>query len=166
MNRLSITPFLITITLIILFFLILAPGKALSTDLNQTGNITNDSFSKAKKILLTKIYSDPEHRIDLYCGCAYDGKKAVDFSSCGYVPEKDNNRAHRIEWEHVVPVEAFGQSFKEWREGHPDCVDNRGKAFKGRKCAEKVNHEFRRMQADMYNLYPAAGEPNRKHKAT
>ena len=87
-------------------------------------------------------------------------KKEVDFTSCGYMPQKDNKRAHRIEWEHVVPAEAFGQSFKEWREGHPDCVDNRGKSFKGRKCAEKVNPEFRQMQADMYNLYPAVGEVN------
>lgn len=39
-------------------------------------------------------------------------------------------------------------------------MDNRGKSFKGRKCAEKVNLEYRRMQADMYNLYPAVGEVN------
>ena len=59
-----------------------------------------------------------------------------------------------------MPAEAFGQSFREWREGHPDCVDSRGRSFKGRKCAEKVNPEYRRMQADMYNLYPAVGEIN------
>ena len=27
-------------------------------------------------------------------------------------------------------------------------------------CREKVNEEFKRMQADMYNLYPAIGEVN------
>jgi len=59
-----------------------------------------------------------------------------------------------------VPVEAFGQSFVEWREGHPDCVDSKRRSFKGRKCAEKVNPENRLMQADMYNLYPAVGEVN------
>ena len=32
--------------------------------------------------------------------------------------------------------------------------------FSRRKCAEKVNEEYRRMQADMYNLYPAIGEVN------
>ncbi len=36
----------------------------------------------------------------------------------------------------------------------------RGKKFKGRKCAEKMNKEYKRMQADMYNLYPAIGEVN------
>jgi len=126
----------------------------------QLANTTNDSFNKSKQLLHNVIYKDAASRQDIYCGCKYDEKKAVDFDSCGYRPEKDNERAHRIEWEHAVPAEAFGQSFKEWREGHPDCVDNRGKAFRGRKCAEKVNPEYRRMQADMYNLYPAVGEVN------
>lgn len=126
----------------------------------QPGNTTNDSFSKTKQTLQKAIYNEPEHRIDIYCGCQYNQRKEVDFTSCGYRPEKDNKRAHRIEWEHVVPAEAFGQSFKEWREGHPDCIDNRGRSFKGRKCAEKVNLEFRYMQADMFNLYPAVGEVN------
>ena len=32
--------------------------------------------------------------------------------------------------------------------------------FKGRKCVEKVNREYRLMQSDMYNLYPAIGAVN------
>ena len=76
------------------------------------------------------------------------------------MPVKDGRRAYRLEWEHVVPAEAFGHSFKEWREGDPACVDSKGKAFKGRKCAEKVNMQFRYMQADMHNLTPAIGEVN------
>ena len=39
-------------------------------------------------------------------------------------------------------------------------MDRKGKAFKGRACAEKVNADYRRMQADMYNLYPAIGSVN------
>ena len=144
----------------ILTVLISASGVVIGADDVQTGNTTNDSFNKSKKLLERVIYKEQEHRIDIYCGCKYDEKKEVDFTSCGYRPERDNKRAHRIEWEHVVPAEAFGQSFREWREGHPDCVDSKGRSFKGRKCAEKVNHEFRRMQADMYNLYPAVGEVN------
>lgn len=132
----------------------------------QLANTTNDSFNKSKQLLHNVIYKDAASRQDIYCGCKYDEKKAVDFDSCGYRPEKDTERAHRIEWEHAVPAEAFGQSFKEWREGHPECVDNRGKAFRGRKCAEKVNPEYRRMQADMYNLYPAVGEVNGLRSST
>ena len=119
-------------------------------------NTQISSFSKSKKLLL-KVYKD--HPFTLYCGCSFKGKKP-DLSSCGYVPKKDRKRANRIEWEHVVPAHAFGQSFSEWRKGHPKCVSKKGKKFKGRKCAQKINEEYRRMQADMFNLYPAIGEVN------
>jgi deoxyribonuclease-1 len=63
-------------------------------------------------------------------------------------------------WEYIVPTHAFGQSFKEWREGHPDCVDRKGKPFKGNNCARKRNIKFRYMESDLYNLVPAIGEIN------
>ena len=122
--------------------------------LSQNTQIT--SFSKSKK-LLRKLYKD--NPVTLYCGCSYKGKKP-NLSSCGYIPKKNKKRANRIEWEHVVPAHAFGQSFSEWRNGHPKCVKKNGKKFKGRKCAGKVNKEYKRMQADMFNLYPAIGEVN------
>ena len=78
----------------------------------------------------------------------------------GFTTPKHEKRADKIEWEHSLPAENFGQTFAEWREGSPECVDNKGKAFKGRKCAEKVSPEYRLMQADMYNLYPAIGAVN------
>ena len=121
---------------------------------NQNTRIT--SFSNSKKLLL-KLYK--AHPVTLYCGCSFKGKK-TDLSTCGYIPMKDNKRASRIEWEHVVPAHAFGQSFSEWKNGHPKCVNKKGKKFKGRKCAEKMNEEYRRMQADMFNLFPAIGEVN------
>ena len=65
-----------------------------------------------------------------------------------------------MEWEHIVPAENFGRAFVEWREGHPECVDSKGKPFRGRRCAEKVNVEFRRMKADMHNLAPSIGAVN------
>ena len=136
---------LILIALILLYYF-----QAFS----QNTQIT--SFSKSKKLLL-KLYKD--NPVTLYCGCSFKGKKPI-LSSCGYIPKKNKNRANRIEWEHVVPANAFGQSFSEWRNGHPKCVRKNGKKFKGRKCAEKVNEEYRRMQADMFNLYPAIGEVN------
>ncbi|MDO5538174.1 MAG: endonuclease, partial [Desulfovibrionaceae bacterium] len=58
------------------------------------------------------------------------------------------------------PAENFGQIFSEWREGDPQCVKRDGTPFKGRRCAEKVNMEYRYMQSDMYNLYPAIGSVN------
>jgi deoxyribonuclease-1 len=96
--------------------------------------------------------------LTLYCRCAYRGKR-IDLPSCGLVPARDPRRAARLEWEHVVPAEAFGQSFSEWRDGGPKCRKGRGKPFRGRKCAEK-NPEFNRMEGDLYNLFPEDGEVN------
>lgn len=121
------------------------------------GNTTIQSFSKAKKILLKQVYHD--HRVTFYCRCEYTIDKKVSDRN-GYVPKKDNKRANRIEWEHVVPAHAFGQSFKEWREGHPECVDSKGKSFKGRNCSRKMVVKFRYMESDLYNLVPAVGEIN------
>lgn len=121
------------------------------------GNRTIQSFNKAKRNQ-KKVYHD--HRITLYCNCSYKNKKDINRKSCGYIPKRDTSRAKRVEWEHVVPAENFGRSFKEWREGHPECVNRKGKSFKGRNCARKMNHKFRYMEADMYNLYPAIGELN------
>lgn len=128
---------------------ILAPALVLAA-----GNTANDSFARAKK-MLSQVYED--HRVTLYCGAQYDAQGNVTLPEGIVIPIK---RANRVEWEHVVPAENFGRAFDEWREGSPECVDNRGKAFKGRKCAEKVNPEYRLMQADMYNLYPAIGAVN------
>ena len=137
------------------YILIIISLIILSSDAySQNTQIT--SFSKSKKLLL-KVYKD--NPFTLYCGCTFKGKKP-NLSSCGYIPKKDKKRANRIEWEHVVPAHAFGQSFSEWRNGHPKCVSKKGKKYKGRKCAQKKNEEYRRMQADMFNLYPAIGEVN------
>lgn len=121
------------------------------------GNVWNDSFNKAKKTLEQQVYYD--HRVTLYCGATFDEKKNVTLPE-GFTVSKHEKRAGKVEWEHVVPAENFGQTFAEWREGDAQCVDNRGKAFKGRKCAEKTNKDYRYMQADLYNLYPAIGAVN------
>lgn len=59
-----------------------------------------------------------------------------------------------------MPAHALGQSFKEWREGHPECVDSKGKSFKGRNCTRKMLIKFRYMESDMHYLVPAVGEIN------
>ncbi len=121
-------------------------------------NIRIDSFSKAKRLLHSEVYDAP-HRQTLYCGATYRDDKEVIWPE-GFFTDKHLKRAKRIEWEHVVPAENFGRDLVEWREGHPQCVNSKGKPFKGRKCAEKMVMEYRYMQADMYNLYPAIGAVN------
>lgn len=147
------------------------------------GNTEIDSFNRAKHLLETKVYKD--HRVTLYCEASFDEKKNVILPK-GFTTLQHEKRAKKIEWEHVVPAENFGRNFVEWREGDPRCVNESGtkldfssfskliesfvnsflysntqtKSFKGRKCAEKVNYDFRLMQADLYNLYPAIGAVN------
>ena len=148
MNNLKkLVSFLISLTLIFLF-----TGPTYSAD---HGNTTIQSFSKAKKILLSQVYQD--HKTTFYCGCSFTAKKEI-LPCDNYSPKKQWKRAHRLEWEHIVPAHAFGQSFPEWRNGHPKCKNREGKSFKGRNCARKVALKFRYMESDLYNLVPAVGE--------
>lgn len=121
------------------------------------GNTTNEDFRDAKKMLERKVYMD--HRVTLYCGYAFDKKKNVDLPA-GFTTPGHKERAGRVEWEHVVPAENFGRAFKEWREGSGQCINDKGHFYKGRRCAEKLSKEFRLMQADMFNLFPAVGAVN------
>jgi deoxyribonuclease-1 len=129
----------------------------LITSSTLAANQEIQSFSKAKNILEKQVYNN--HRTTLYCGATFDAEKKVTPTK-GFTTTKYVKRAKRIEWEHIVPAENFGRTFSEWRDGHKQCINSKEKSFKGRKCAEKVNNEYRHMQADMFNLYPAIGAVN------
>lgn len=122
-------------------------------------NATNSSFYRAKKMLEEKVYLQISERYTLYCQAPFDQQKKIT-APIGFKSSKFQKRARRLEWEHVVPAENFGRHFKEWREGNVRCINSKGKYYKGRRCAEKMNVQFRYMQADMYNLYPAIGAVN------
>jgi len=105
------------------------------------------SFSQAKNEAI-KIYKD--HPITFYCGCeiSWQGKKGTpNLNSCGYQVRKQEKRASRIEWEHVVPAWQFGHQLQCWQQG-------------GRKLCSKSDPIFRSMEADLHNLTPAIGEVN------
>ncbi|WP_318414279.1 endonuclease [Photobacterium leiognathi] len=136
-----------------------AVAQATTYHANPLGNNSNDSFSKAKKIMQKDIYIAPQDMKTIYCGADFNNQKYVTLPS-GFSTEVYKKRVKRWEAEHVVPAENFGRAFSEWREGAAVCVDSKGKAFKGRKCAEKANKEYRFMQSDLYNLYPAVGAVN------
>lgn len=142
----------------LLFSVILLTGLLLAT---------NQSFSKSKKEL-RKIYKG--HQTTVYCDCKYnykDKKNMIDRKFCGYIPRNErtkkgkvNQRARRIEWEHLIPAENFGRQFSCWRDGNAKCVNSKGKSYKGRRCCTKVNKKYKIMQADMHNLFPSVGELN------
>lgn len=121
------------------------------------------SFSSAKKKLEKEVYLDNDERKTLYCLASFDDQKNIQ-APAGFVSEKYQKRAKRVEWEHVVPAENFGRNFKAWREGNSRCVNKKQESYKGRRCAEKVDKQYRFMQADMYNLYPAIGSVNAARK--
>lgn len=105
------------------------------------------SFSAAKQQAV-KIYQD--HPISFYCGCdiEWQGKKGIpNLETCGYQVRKQQTRASRIEWEHVVPAWQFGHHRQCWQKG-------------GRKNCSKNDQQFRLMEADLHNLTPAIGEVN------
>ena len=103
-------------------FLVTVFTLATSVHAASKGNTAIQSFSKSKKILIKQVYRG--HQTTFYCESQYTQGKQVIHTN-GYVPKKNSKRAHRLEWEHIVPAHAFGQSFKEWREGHPKCVSSR-----------------------------------------
>ena len=95
------------------------------------GNTTIQSFNKAKRTLLQQVYNNKGRTF--YCGCPFGGKEIL---ACeNYTPKKDSKRARRVEFEHIVAAEHFGQSFKEWREGHPECIDS--KEFQGKELRQE-----------------------------
>jgi deoxyribonuclease-1 len=126
------------------------------------------SFSKAKKLALSKVYKD--HHQSFYCGCSFNDNKQVDQASCGYEPRtpitksgKENIRDNRIEWEHVLPASKMGSHLSCWgseRNQFPQCVKSNGKLKSGRDCCQKVNLNFRNAHNDLVNLTPAIGEVN------
>ncbi|MBQ8482094.1 MAG: endonuclease [Alphaproteobacteria bacterium] len=144
------------------------------TNLNRSnaGNRYSQSFYAVKQVMLNKIYYD--YRRTLYCNAEFDRFKKikksqgfelpdirkVDFKVYDISSEELKRKSERLEWEHIVPAENFGRTFKEWSQGHKNCVSNKGKHFKGRSCAVKENENFRYMYTDMYNLYPVIGAVN------
>lgn len=106
------------------------------------------NFSHAKTELVKLYKNNPEQK-EFYCGCdfRFQGKKGiVDLPSCGYQSRKNQTRAQRIEWEHVMPAENFGRNLQCWKNG-------------GRKNC-KSDATFNQIEGDMHNLQPAIGEVN------
>lgn len=138
------------------------------------------SFSNAKKKAEKEVYFDRFKTF--YCGCDFvfddvndidnDGdtkETKVNPASCGYKPRnsvtssgKENKRASRIEWEHVMPANLIGGHLDQWKnpQNYDACKKKNGKYLTGRKCAIKTVPEFKRAYVDLNNLVPAVGELN------
>lgn len=76
-----------------------APVVANPSQGTGQGNITNQSFNSAKRMLEREVYFD--HRETIYCGAGFDERNNVT-APTGFITSKYLNRAKRIEWEHVL----------------------------------------------------------------
>jgi deoxyribonuclease-1 len=119
-----------------------------------------DSYSSTKRRLFEIVVGD--HPLTAYCGCRFDAAKRPDHDSCGYLPIDDDERANRVEVEHVVPASWIGQGRACWSKAI--CTDSKGRAFKGRKCCLAVDASFRLAYNDLHNLWPVIGEINERRQ--
>lgn len=115
-----------------------------------------DTYGLTKRRLFEVVLAD--RRETAYCGCRFDADKRPDFAGCGYVPIERDERALRVEVEHVVPASWIGQGRPCWSQRI--CHDRKGRAFKGRRCCLAVDPAFRRAYDDLINLVPVIGEIN------
>ncbi|GAA3526179.1 endonuclease [Zobellella aerophila] len=105
------------------------------------------SFRQAKKVAPRIYQGNP---VTFYCGCdiKQNGKQLVpDLASCGYQVRKQQRRASRVEWEHIVPAWELGHQRQCWQLG-------------GRKNCARTDAQFKQMEGDLHNLVPAIGEVN------
>lgn len=124
----------------------------------SNSSLFSSTFSQSKKLLLKKVYYD--HRFTFYCENPFEIKivngkeKALIIQDSKYYSQrkpftksgKKNERAKRVEFEHIIPAENFGRHLSCWKEG-------------GRKAC-KNDLIFKKMEADMHNLVPTIGEVN------
>jgi deoxyribonuclease-1 len=125
------------------------------------------SWSKAKSFsadIWENQTSQPGLYSSFYCGCDITRTGAssgeVDLNSCGYGTPKNENRATRLEWEHIVPAATLGSARQCWTTGLPQCKDSSGQAIKGRECCEMADPIYQMMSNDPVNLKPSIGEVN------
>lgn len=111
------------------------------------GNRIIHNFSQAKKILKKLDYFGIKEEI--YCGCEFSNGKIPRDAKCGLAARKNESRAFRIEFEHIVPFENQVGHTVVWDQGIPKCHEK-----KGRKCASKI---FGHLEGDLWNLWPSAG---------
>lgn len=110
------------------------------------------SYTQAKRLMYDHLGYDST----LYCGCPANPRdRTFDAPGCGYVPRNDNDRARRLEAEHILPafwIAAFHDG--------PTCWVADDSCGSGRECCLENDDRFRRAHDDLVNLHPVIGELN------
>lgn len=110
------------------------------------------SYGTAKR----RLYNDVQDGETFYCGCKPDlNARTFDKQSCGYTPRNDNNRARRLEAEHILPahwIAEFHTGESCWV-AHESCGG-------ARECCLANDARFKKAHNDLVNLIPSIGELN------
>lgn len=115
------------------------------------------NFTEAKKIA-RQIFS--EHRLTLYCDCRYDRQQKIQPKSCGIARQNNARRAKRVEWEHMMPMHNITRQFPCGQ--RKMCINKKGQPYHGRQCCRQLYPEYRKIEGDLFNLWPAVGSVNRE----
>ena len=81
------------------------------------GNKSVQSFTKAKNLLKKVVYAG--HNETFYCHGTFDKNNNITLPE-GFTTPTHEQRAKKLEWEHVLPAEHFGRAFVEWRDGYKE----------------------------------------------
>jgi len=143
-------PFLLLMT----FLLAIAPRPGLAQEIDDSLFKPSQiiSVETAKKQLKVYYLEEP-HTRTLHCGCHFDKQKQAYPATCEEAKEvkKISENKEIMDWEHLMPVAAFAHGLKCWN--RPACP---GAAAGGDPaCCRVHSPKFKRMEADMHNLFPA-----------
>jgi deoxyribonuclease-1 len=120
-------------------------------------NASENSFSKAKKMLYTKVYDNQGETF--YVGCSWKRKK-VNLESCGLehaFPKKMMKRAKRIEAEHIIPSSWLYKVNGKLRQC---AIEAKRLQRSKRKYCRRHDDNFKRAHNDLVNLRVAVGALN------
>lgn len=134
----------------------------LAATLFARGYDAPDNRSQAKKLMMM-IHLDYKKTWLNGCDYIYDPKTCmdktlVDTSTCSVKEQKQT-----MEWMQVVPARFYGRNMACMNE--KVCVSPyTGKSYRGELCCRQTNAEYRKMEAELFNLLPVVSAIAKKHE--
>ncbi len=107
---------------------------------------------ETSKKQLKLYYMEEPHTRTLHCGCHFDKQKQAYPATCEEAQNStaDSENKEIMEWEHLMPVSVFAAGLKCWT--RPACPG--AETGKDPACCRVHSPKFKRMEADMHNLFP------------
>ncbi|MDA3945181.1 MAG: endonuclease [Helicobacteraceae bacterium] len=111
-----------------------------------------ENRSQAKK-LIKMIHLDYKTTLLNDCQYIYDPKSCMDITIVDTATCSVKQENQRMQWIQVVPDTFYGRTMACMNKDI--CVSEfTGKAYRGNLCCRQTNAEYRKMEADLFNLIP------------